>query len=215
MVGKAPEPGRTKTRLSPPLSPRQAADLYRGFLQDTMTMAVSLGWERVTLVYPRRPGARRELASLVPRGVHLQPQPGTGLGAALAGAFRSHLSFERVVLIGSDNPTLPASVVEDACRALDDHDVVVGPCTDGGYYLIGMKALHTGVFEQIAWSTDVVYRQTLDRAHELGLRVRAVAEWYDVDTVADLRRLRADLAVASPTIAAATQRALAEMRDET
>jgi rSAM/selenodomain-associated transferase 1 len=139
--------------------------------------------------------------------VRLQPQLGTGLGAALAGAFGAHFGhgFERVVLIGSDNPTLPGTIVEDACRALDDHDLVIGPSTDGGYYLIGMSAPHPGVFEGITWSTDLVYAQTLERAKQLGLRVAPTPVWYDVDTLAELRRLRRELAGLPPDVAPATR----------
>jgi rSAM/selenodomain-associated transferase 1 len=211
VVGKAPEPGRTKTRLSPPLSLEQAAELYRAFLLDTLHMATGLGWERVGLVYPRRRGARRELAALVPPGVQLLPQAGTGLGAALAGAFDQHLSqgFARVVLIGSDNPTLPADIVQDACRMLDDRDLVLGPSSDGGYYLIGMSAPHLGVFEHITWSTDVVHAQTLQRARELGLSVGSTPTWYDVDTASELRRLERELRRLPPHVAPMTRSLLA------
>ena len=135
VVGKAPQPGVTKTRLTPPLTPEQAAALYRGFLQDTVALALGLRWERVTVIYPPLPGAQEALAALLPREVMLQPQPGEGLGAALAGAFRGHLDegFGRVVLIGSDNPSLPRAYVEEAERGLETHDLTIGPTTDGGY----------------------------------------------------------------------------------
>lgn len=213
IVGKAPEPGVTKTRLSPPLSAEQAADLYRGFLQDTAAMALGLGWERVTLVYPPRAGAERELAALLPAAVRLLAQPGEGLGAALPDAFARHFAegFRRVVLIGSDNPTLPPELVEAAERGLDDHDLVIGPSADGGYYLLGMERLQRGLFERITWSTEVVYHETLKRARELGLRTHAVDEWYDVDTVADLDRLRAELTLLPPHLAASTRQVLADL----
>jgi rSAM/selenodomain-associated transferase 1 len=221
VVGKAPTPGATKTRLSPPLSLAQAADLYGGFLQDTVRMGLELGWERVTLVYPPGPGAEATLVGLLspdgnglPGCLRLRAQPGRGLGAALAGAFGCHLAdgFERVVLIGSDNPTLPPELVEAAARGLDDHDLVIGPSADGGYYLIGMDRPHLGVFERITWSTEVVYRETLERAREQGLRVCAAPEWYDVDTVAELERLRAELGRLPETAAPATRAVLATLR---
>lgn len=213
VVGKAPEAGVTKTRLSPPLTLDQAADLYRAFLWDTVATAQSLGWERVTLIYPPRPRAEQELAVLFPAGVYLQPQPGIGLGAALAGAFASHCAegFERVVLIGSDNPTLPRCIIAAADEALAEFDLTIGPSTDGGYYLIGMSRPHLGVFKRIAWSTDVVYAETLERASELGLTVHTTPEWYDVDTIAELRRLRADLATTPPEVAPATRALLSGM----
>jgi rSAM/selenodomain-associated transferase 1 len=213
IVGKAPTPGSTKTRLSPPLSPEQAAELYSGFLQDTVGLALGLGWDRVTLVYPPRPGAEQLLQALLPKTVCLLPQPGEGLGAALAGAFQHHLAdgFTQVVLIGSDNPTLPGPLIESALRGLAEYDLVIGPSSDGGYYLVGMGQPHLGIFERITWSTDVVFQETLDRAVELGLSVFSVAEWYDVDSVAELYRLRNELAGLPPGTAPATRRVLAKL----
>ena len=213
VVGKVPRPGATKTRLTPPLSPEQAALLYRAFLQDTLAVAVGLGWEQVTLIYPPQLGAERQLQAFLPAAVQLQPQPGSGLGAALAGAFASHLAagFGRVVLIGSDNPTLPPTLIHQAAAGLDGHDVVIGPSADGGYYLIGMARPHLGLFERITWSTSVVFGETLERADELGLRALALPEWYDIDTVAELQRLRDELAGLPQSIAPATRAALVEL----
>jgi rSAM/selenodomain-associated transferase 1 len=215
IVGKAPKAGRTKTRLSPPLSPTEAAELYRGFLQDTAAMAVRLGWERVTLIHPAESGASGALGSLLPQSITLQSQTGVGLGAALADAFRTHLAegFRRVVLVGSDNPTLPAEIVVRAAEALSKCDLAIGPSADGGYYLIGMSRPHLGVFERITWSTSVVLGETLERARELGLSVEVLPEWYDVDTADDLAHLQADLARLPPRVAPATRSVLAALGD--
>ena len=214
ILGKAPQPGTTKTRLSPPLTLEQAARLYTAFLQDSVAMALSLGWDRTTLIYPSHPAAERALRAFLPDEACLLPQPGEGLGAALAAAFQHHLAagFERVVLIGSDNPTLPAEIVKAADEGLRDHDLVIGPAADGGYYLIAMTRPHFGIFDRITWSTDLVYRETLERARDLGLSVLSLPEWYDVDTVAELERLRDDLLVLPPAVAPATRALLAGMR---
>jgi len=213
IVGKAPEPGTTKTRLCPPLSPEQAAHLYGGFLQDIVSVALGLGWERVTLIYANSPGADRRLTDFLPTELSLQPQAGEGLGAALAGAFEHQfaMGYRRVVLIGSDNPTLPAEIIERASNGLNSHDLVIGPSTDGGYYLVGMARAHLGIFDRISWSTEAVYRETIDRARELGLSLMALPEWYDVDTAAELKRLRDELASLPPSIAPATRAALADI----
>jgi rSAM/selenodomain-associated transferase 1 len=213
VVGKAPRPGTTKTRLCPPLTPRDAAALYRGFLIDTVATACSLGWDQVTVVYPKGPRMRAELGSIIPAGVRLHAQPGRGLGPALSGTFDRHLAegFDRVVLIGSDNPTLRADVVEDARRALDNVDVVLGPTVDGGYYLIGMARPHPEVFERITWSTSLVYGETVERARNAGLSVVSMPTWYDVDTFDDLVRLRAELRAAPPSLAPATRAELAAL----
>lgn len=210
IVGKAPRAGVTKTRLTPPLTPDQAAALYEAFLLDTTALALGLGWERVTLIYPPGQGDAEALATLLPAGVTLQAQSGEGLGAALTAAFAAHFAegFARVVLIGSDNPTLPAAIIERAAAALSGHDLVLGPSSDGGYYLIGMNQPRPALFQGIDWSTAVVYQQTLARARTAGLRVRSIDEWYDVDTVAELRRLRDDLARVPVTVAPATRQAL-------
>jgi uncharacterized protein len=116
-----------------------------------------------------------------------------------------------VVLIGSDNPTLPRALIEQACAALDAHDVSIGPSADGGYYLIGLREPHLGVFEAIEWSTSRVYGQTLAQAERLGLRVHSVPEWYDVDEPTDLERLQRELATSSARVAPNTRAALARL----
>jgi rSAM/selenodomain-associated transferase 1 len=213
LVGKAPEPGLTKTRLMPPLTPAAAANLYEGFLLDCIDLALGLEWEQVSLIYPRRPNADTVLRRLVPPGVDLVEQPGIGLQAALTDAFARHFArgFERVVLIGSDNPTLPAEVILDSCAMLAEHDVVIGPSTDGGYYLMALTQPHPGLFERITWSTEVVYAETLERAATLGLSVLPMPLWYDVDTIEELRRLSADLHSLPSDVARHTRERLAHM----
>jgi uncharacterized protein len=213
VVGKAPLAGSTKTRLVPPLSPEAAADLYRGFLLDTLEMATSLTWERTSLVHPRGDGA--QLAQLVGTStVQLLEQRGEGLASALISAFEHHFAIgcDLAVLVGSDNPTLPSAPVHEACHALQHGaDLTVGATADGGYYLIGMRQLQVGVFEGIEWSTPRVFAQTLSRAKALGLVVHRVAEWYDVDEPEDLERLSADLSSGPPSLAPRTRLVLARL----
>jgi rSAM/selenodomain-associated transferase 1 len=208
IVGKPPEPGQTKTRLVPPLSAEDAAALYRGFLLDCVALGLDLGWEQVTVVHPT--AGRQALAALLPAQVRLLEQRGQGLADALPYAFATHLAegFSRVVLIGSDNPTLPPGLIERACVALDAHDVCIGPSVDGGYYLIGLREPHLGVFDTIEWSTSRVYGQTLARAERLGLRVHRLPAWYDVDEPPDLERLERELATSADTVAPYTRAAL-------
>jgi uncharacterized protein len=118
-----------------------------------------------------------------------------------------------VTLIGSDNPTLPAELIHTADVALQaDADLAIGPSADGGYYLIGMRQPHLGLFERIDWSTPLVYAQTLARADELGLRVQPVREWYDVDEPTDLERLERELSEGPESLAPSTRAALQAMR---
>jgi rSAM/selenodomain-associated transferase 1 len=215
VVGKAPEPGLTKTRLVPTLTADAAAELYRGFLLDAVQLGLALGWERTTVVHPG--GAGPALARLLPAEARLLEQRGTGLGEALAYAFERHFAdgFDSVVLIGSDNPTLLPQPIVEACQALDQAaDLAIGPSADGGYYLIAMRQPHLGVFEGIEWSTLRVYHQTTQRARSLGLRVHPVAEWYDVDEPADLNRLLVELKSSSPELAPNTRAALQRLADQ-
>jgi glycosyltransferase A (GT-A) superfamily protein (DUF2064 family) len=140
----------------------------------------------------------------------LLEQPGSGLADALRFAFATHFAegFDRVVLIGSDNPTLRPDPVQSACAALDDYDISLGPTADGGYYLIAMRRPRLELFDDIAWSTPHVFAQTVARAAKLGLRVHTAAEWYDVDGPEDLERLRAELREAAEDVAPHTRAAL-------
>jgi hypothetical protein len=211
IVGKAPRAGRTKTRLVPPLSPDAAAALYRGFLLDSLSLGLELGWERLTVVHPR--GSGHALVNLVPPTVCLFEQPADGLQDALTAAFEAHLAagFDRVVLIGSDNPTLPRRALDAACMALATHDLAIGPSTDGGFYLLGLRQPHAALFESIEWSTPRVYAQIRANADALGLGVATVDMWYDVDEPADLDHLQHELQMLPPTIAAHTRVALEQI----
>lgn len=200
--------GQAKTRLVPPLSAEGAAALYCGFLLDAVELALSLEWERVSVVHP--PDAHGVLRDVLFGDVRLIEQRERGLGAALRQAFADHFAqgFDRVLLIGSDNPTLGTGPVQAACTALERADVSIGPTADGGYYLLGMRQFHAELFEGIEWSTPRVYLQTLEQASRLQLRVEAVEAWFDVDEPGDLERLQAELARSSSLIAPNTRRAL-------
>lgn len=213
VVGKAPRAGLAKTRLVPPLSKDAAAQLYRAFLLDTLGMARMLGWERVALIHPYGDGPALQSLS---NGVELVEQPAEGIGNALAYAFDHHFAhgYEHVVLIGSDNPTLTTEPILAADGALDHAaDVAIGPTRDGGYYLIGMRQPHLGLFADVEWSTPRVYAQTVERARQQGLRVRAVREWYDVDEPADLDFLVTDLRTLPSSVALHTRAALAGYKE--
>jgi rSAM/selenodomain-associated transferase 1 len=215
VVGKAPAAGRTKTRLVPPLTAESAAELYRGFLLDAVQLGLELGWERTTVVHPQGDGPA--LARLLAGHARLLEQRGDGLGKALACAVAQHFAegYDIAVLIGSDSPTLPPEPIQQACAAIEQtHDLAVGPTADGGYYLIGMRQPHLGVFENIAWSTSRVYAQTLAQAQRLGLRVQTLREWYDVDEPADLERLRRELDEGPLNVARHTRAALVGLANQ-
>ncbi|MGH7476230.1 MAG: TIGR04282 family arsenosugar biosynthesis glycosyltransferase [Longimicrobiales bacterium] len=196
VFAKRPMPGRVKTRLVPPLTVDEAAALYDAILRDVVALAARQH-AQLELWYQRGVGAReffREHFPVVP----LQPQGGGELGEKLADAFQRSFASgaERVVIIGSDSPTLPESVLTGAFEALDDADLVLGPASDGGYYLVGLRAAAwprgTVLFDHIPWSTPDVLRRTRERAEKKGLSLRALPGWYDVDGVEDLRQAQRD-----------------------
>ena len=199
IMAKAPEPGRVKTRLCPPLSPDDAAELYRAFLLDKIAQVREVPDIEPVIAYAPL-GAAALFERLAP-GFALLPQ-GEGdltarLGTVLARLFGD--GRDAAILTDSDTPTLPAGLLAHAAAliASPEYDLVLGPSEDGGYYLIGLKRLRPELFEDMPWSTPAVLEETARRARALGLRTARLRPWYDVDTAADLARLTAEL-VADP-----------------
>ena len=214
---KAPQAGRVKTRLVPPLTPEEAAELNKCFLRDTVAA--------ISSVCSRRPvgdackmqcehasashseaataacgiavytpvGAEWAYKDILPAAFSLLPQRGDGFGERLYFAVEDlfKCGFASICLIDSDSPTVPAENFAEAVELLSTTEdrVVLGPSDDGGYYLIGVKKPHPHLFEQIDWSTERVLNQTIQRATEIGNEVKLLPPGYDVDNAASLRRL--------------------------
>jgi rSAM/selenodomain-associated transferase 1 len=195
-VSKKPEPGRTKTRLCPPLSGKQAAALYHSFLLDTLELMRQVEATQPILAYTPDE-AEPFFRELVPDGFELTPQVGPDLGARLHAVLSGCVQngYRQVAVMDGDSPTLPVEILRQAFDALDDPgiDVVFGPCEDGGYYLIGLKQPNAALFLDIPMSTPRVAEVTLRRAQKEGLRVFLLPRWYDVDVYADLQRLNEEL----------------------
>jgi rSAM/selenodomain-associated transferase 1 len=197
---KAPQAGRTKTRLALSVGPLAAAELSACFLRDVAqsieAMPPALG-RRGFAVYAPADGEPL-LRDLLPREFGFFLQTGRDLGEALLGATRGLLDagHDCVVLVNGDSPTLPTAFLAQAVERLRSPGdrVVLGPAGDGGYYLIGLKVPHARLFAQIDWGTASVYRQTCARADEIGLAVDALPEWYDIDDEETLGWLRDELA---------------------
>lgn len=193
VIAKRPAAGQTKTRLAPPLSLEQAAALYECFLRDTLEIGRHV--QNVTRFINYLPrDAENYFRSLAP-DFDLLLQTGADLGARLDFALTHCLAigFERAVIMDSDSPTLPCEFIARAFDVLDDNDVVLGPCNDGGYYLIGLKKPAPRLLREVKMSTPFVVRDTLELAHQENLRAALLPEWYDVDTVNELAQLRAEL----------------------
>jgi rSAM/selenodomain-associated transferase 1 len=195
VMTKAPQAGKVKTRLTPPLSPEEAAALNVCFLRDT-AMAISKiaqnGTARGVAVYTPV-GAEAAYAGILPEEFQLVPQRGDAFGERLVFATEDllRLGFNAVCLIDSDSPTVPQQAFAQAVDFLSrpGDAVVLGPSDDGGYYLIGLKKLHRQLFEEIDWSTEQVLEQTIARAREMDLPVYLLPTWYDVDDRKTLNRL--------------------------
>ena len=193
LFAKAPTPGAVKTRLSPPLSPEDAALVARACIRETVTRFGAIPAMPVTLFYD---GPLDD--ALVPwartRGVPTQPQTSGDLTTRLKEALGSLFAggAARAIAIGSDSPTLPVERLREAADALRTHDAVIGPAEDGGYYLIGFARPDFRLLEDIPWSTPDVTRTTLERAAAIGARAAVLERWYDIDDVASLRRALAD-----------------------
>jgi len=202
VIAKAPAPGRAKTRLVPPLTAEQAADLQRALLLDTLA-ACSNELDHVAILHAD-PAEAPELERIAP-GTPLVLQDGRGLEDALGGAIERHVAAGPVAVVSSDVPGLPPGSLARAFAALDaGADVVLGPALDGGYWLIAMARYHPEPLREIPWSTPAVLGVTLARCREAGLRVSLLETWRDLDTVVDLAFLRrsAHLLTAPRTVAA-------------
>jgi rSAM/selenodomain-associated transferase 1 len=212
LFAKRPIVGRVKTRLSPPLSPEQARDLYRAFLIDSMELIRGLAAERTIEVAVDEPWV--DDAGLF-RDVPVSRQRGDDLGQRLLHAFQSSHAggATATVVLGSDSPTLPRDLVVGAFDRLnDDADVVLSPAADGGYVLLGMGDPQPTLFREIPWGGTRVAERTRERARESALKLVELPGWYDVDDPVGLQRLRNDLA--DPAVAArapATHRTLLEL----
>lgn len=191
MFVKAPAPGRVKTRLAAEVGAHSAAEIYRVLGRRVVSACARMGAGHETVVWfapaEARPVVRAWLEGLSVAAYRAQV-PGA-LGARLSAAFQRHFDdgARRVIVIGSDCPTVDASVVTQALAALDAHDLVLGPAHDGGYYLIGLRAPAPYLFRGIAWSTDAVLGQTLARARQVALSVALLPTRRDIDTASDAR----------------------------
>ncbi|HEV2841837.1 MAG TPA: TIGR04282 family arsenosugar biosynthesis glycosyltransferase [Chthoniobacterales bacterium] len=192
---KAPRAGQVKTRLTPPLTPEEAAALNICFLRDTasaISSAAQNGRAGGIAVYTPL-GEESAYEGILPVEFQLVPQRGEAFGERLVSALEDlfRLGFESVCLIDSDSPTVPQRAFTEAATLLAESDeaVVLGPSEDGGYYLIGLKKLHRSLFEDVAWSTERVLEQTIERSRKMNLPVHLLPTWYDVDDRRTLQRL--------------------------
>jgi uncharacterized protein len=196
---KAPRNGEVKTRLVPPLRAEEASLLSVCFIKDVLSNLLAVA-ERVPVdcyaAYSPR-GSEALFRDFLPQQVRMLPPRSVGLANGLPDAIEDLIAigYEGACLVNADSPTLPTSLLIDAITSLraPGDRVVLGPATDGGYYLIGLKHPHRQLFHDIAWSTERVYRQTVERASSIGLELVTLPAWYDVDDAVSLNWLCREL----------------------
>jgi rSAM/selenodomain-associated transferase 1 len=191
---KQPRPAEVKSRLAAETSPEWAAKVALAFLRDTLARLTPITAERVLAYSPA--SAEGFFRELVQDRFAVQRQEEGDLGGRMAAFFHSQLQTgaERVVLVGTDSPTLPVGFIEQAFRELASADVVLGPATDGGYYLVGCGRRLPAIFDGIAWGGNGVLAETIARLAEPSWRVALLPPWYDVDTLNDWQMLRGHVA---------------------
>ncbi len=219
LFGKYPCPGRVKTRLATELGPEPAAQLYAAFMDDlTFRFRATgdrrvfgyspgdaeryfsqyekfgyelwpqpegeLGWKIVSFFKYALPGLN--VGTRRDQGVRQGSDPDQEITVDLSPVVALD---DRAILIGTDSPTLPIKFIHEAFEMLREVDCVLGPATDGGYYLIGLRHPAPALFDHVAWSGPNVLRQTVQRITTAGLTLGLLAPWYDIDTLADLQML--------------------------
>lgn len=195
LMTKAPQPGRSKTRLVPPLSLDEAAELAAALLADQLEHLARFTSARLFISFAPA-SAASFFNSFQTQGFTCFTQQGDSLGERMSHAF-THVfdsSFSPIVLIGSDLPAVPHEFLNRAYDLLQaEADVVLGPAADGGYYLIGMNRPIEDVFLNVGWSRDDVLARTAEKIAGLGLRYELLPCWYDIDTAEDLIRLQSEI----------------------
>lgn len=186
---KYPMAGSVKTRLAEQFGSNAAADLYRNFVTDILATLKSLD-ANIKIVFAP-PDSKDQFQQWLGKEYPYIPQTGQHLGQRMKNAFLQAFgeAFNRVVVIGSDSPDLPAEYLELAFHALDMNDVVIGPSSDGGYYLIGFarNSFLPEAFEQISWSGNKVFEQTVNILKQHRQSLYLLPQWHDVDTLPDLK----------------------------
>jgi rSAM/selenodomain-associated transferase 1 len=188
---KYPEKGQVKLRLSADLNEEIVQELYRCFVQDTLATIKIIDAQLFICFLPI--DAQKNFHEWLGSTFSFLPQEGVDLGERMKNCFSEVFTkgFRRAILIGSDSPDLPGTFLHNAFTELQTHDVVLGPSTDGGYYLIGFRdtTFEPLVFDGIHWSSSSVFEETLKKIHYKKHRLSLLPVWSDVDTITDLKNL--------------------------
>jgi rSAM/selenodomain-associated transferase 1 len=194
IMAKEPVENQVKTRLTPRLDPQTASKIYHGFLLDRIEQVENLREvDHFVAITPESSGSFFE--DIIPKDFTLLRQKGKDLGERLSNISNTlfESGYKKIVIMDSDSPNLPSDLITSALTELNNADLVLGPCKDGGYYLIGLSSHESKIFQDIPWSTSKVIEITKERAKAQGKNISLLEKWYDVDTIEDLIRLKNDL----------------------
>jgi uncharacterized protein len=177
--------GKVKTRLAAAIGEEKALNVYLKLIQKCFRHLSALQQVDIFIFYTDRfEQIHQDIANL---NVFQRLQTAGDLGEKMLNAFESvhNQGYSHIAIIGTDCPGLSAAIISDAFSALAENDVVFGPALDGGYYLLGMKAVHPLLFGQMTWSTSTVLQHSLERCQSAGLKTHLLTRLRDVDTEAD------------------------------
>ena len=185
---RAPVAGRVKTRLAAKIGAQAALRVYRRLAEHAVAEARALGADVSLRIHFTPADAGEAVRAWLGAGAEYLPQAEADLGARMWAAFEAAFAagFRRVVIIGSDLPDLSRIVLRRAFDLLDTHPAVLGPARDGGYYLLGMREMVSGIFDDVPWSTTQVLAVTLERLRAAGVSAAMLETLGDVDEAADL-----------------------------
>ncbi len=198
VFSKPAAPGQVKTRLIPPFTPEEAAEFHLALLDDLLATTRLVAGDRVELWVAGGEEDARSFRHRYPTQT-VRCQQGRQLGQRLAHAFEDCFArgFARVLVVGSDHPTLPPAYLQQVLKSVAESDIGFGPSRDGGYYAVAVRRQswpHAGAaFQDIPWSSDAVLARSFAVARRAGLKVSQADEWYDVDRPEDLELLRRDM----------------------
>jgi len=189
IFAKTPILGRVKTRLQPDISPQKGLEIYKSFVKEIADRCAKLkGIDRFLGCSPTKDDDfLRRLATR--HKFEMFDQCGEDLGERIVNAFKDHFKkgYKKVAIIGTDSPTIPLEYIKMAFRELDKRNLVLGPCCDGGLYLIGLrKKITPALFSNIPWDTSAVMNKMLKKINSLNISFFMLPFWYDVDTINDL-----------------------------
>lgn len=186
---KYPEPGRVKTRLAKTLGAKEAARLYRVMAEDVIKrLGTNAHGKYNTIIFFDPPDRASDIKDWLGNDRSYTPQSGRDLGEKLANAFRTVFDSgaRRTVVVGTDCLSITEETITETLQYLDKKDMVIGPAEDGGYYLLGLSRYMPELFDSVDWSTDKVFRQTVEKARRLGLSYTTLEPLKDLDEYSDM-----------------------------